>query len=90
MIDFNTDVMTFQIVKVDAVLYDDQWVYNDTSYVGEFTASPETNIQRKFRNELNKRGIKLLPGYMRVVDYSDTLEVQIVKTGRPMYAAILM
>lgn len=90
MIDFNTDVMTFRIVKVDAVLYNDQWVYNDTSYVGEFTASPETNIQRKFRNELNKRGIKLLPGYMRAVDYSDTLEAQMVKTGRPMYAAILM
>lgn len=90
MIDFNTEVMTFRIVKVDAVLYDDQWVYNDTSYVGEFTASPETNIQRKFRNELNKRGIKLLPGYMRVVDHSDTLEAQMVKTGRPMYAAILM
>lgn len=90
MIDFNTDVMTFRIVKVDAVLYDDQWVYNDTSYVGEFTVSPETNIQRKFRNELNKRGIKLLPGYMRVVDYSDTLEAHVVKTGRPMYAAILM
>ena len=84
------EAMTFRMVQIDAVLYDDQWVYNDTFPIGEFNADEDVNIGRKFRSELNKRGIKLKPGFMRVVDKSDVLEVQMVKTRKPLYAAILM
>lgn len=90
MVMLQDEVMTFRMVQVDAVLYDDQWVYNDTSFIGEFTAKMSVNACKKFRNELNKRGIKLKPGFMKVVDHSDVMEVQMIKTGKPLYAAILM
>ena len=79
--------MRYEIRQVDAVWYDDGWMWNESWELGHFTTNAKDE-GRAFRSALRRLGIRFLRG-RTVTEYDgDVYEVVDRKTGEPLFAAI--
>lgn len=77
----------YEIRQIDAVMYDDEWIYNTTYRLGTFT-SAAANPAKAFRVALARLGIRFYRGRVRTEYDGDVYEIIDRKTGMPLFAAI--
>lgn len=77
----------YEIRQIDAVMYDDEWIYNTTYRLGSFTTAAQDET-RAFYRALARLGIRFNRGKVRAVDDGWTIEIIDRKTGAPLFAAI--
>ena len=78
----------YDIRQVDALMYEDEWVYNQTIHIGTFTTAAK-DTARAFRRALRKMGISFIHPHQTTTVYDgDVYEVIDRKTGEPLFCAI--
>ncbi len=77
----------FEMRTVDAVMYDGEWVWNDSFYIADFTAY-DGDERKNFLEELERCGYTFDESTMEVVNDQDDLVAVEKETMRPLFAAI--
>lgn len=79
----------FEIREIDGWMYDDNWIWNTSYFIGHMKTSAKDE-KRAFARYLNKHGIyfKKNRTIIDVQDGGSILEVQDRKTKEPLYVAI--
>lgn len=77
----------YEIRQIDAYIYDDEWTYNATYRLWDFTTA-SADVPRAFRRALANLGITFFKGRTRTEYDGDVYEIVDRKTGEPLFAAI--
>lgn len=83
----NKKKYTFEIRQIDAWTDIEGWTYNETWKLVEFKTAA-ADEKRAFLNALHKLGIVCNRGKCVVVSDGYCYELQLRKTGEPLFAAI--
>ena len=78
--------ISYEIRQIDALYYDDEWVYNETYRIDGFKTRAKDE-KRAFLNRLKKLGIRFTVP-IRVIDCFDGFEIINRKTGEPLFMAL--
>ena len=81
--------MKFEIRQIDAWFGGEEWTYNDSFRIGEFTTNAK-NLKKAFCNALHNLGIVFNRGRVVIIDDGDILEARNRKSGEPLFVAIPM
>lgn len=77
----------YLIRQVDAIAYDDSWIYNDSFDLIEFHSEAKDE-KRLFLKMLHSLGITFRRGTVRVVFDNDMWEVRERKTEKPLFCMV--
>ena len=77
----------YEIRQIDAVMYDDEWIYNTTYRLGSFTTTAE-NPAKAFHAALARLGIRFTRGATRTEYDGDVCEIVDRRDGMPLFCAI--
>lgn len=76
----------YEIRQIDALAYDDDWIWNDSYSLGTFTTSGD--VPRAFRRALARLGITFYRGRTATKYDGDVYEIIDRATREPLFAAI--
>lgn len=79
--------MKYEIRQIDAVMYDDGWVWNYSFPLGSFFTK-SLNPKKAFYSQLKSKGITFKSGSVVCNDEGMILEIVERKTGKPIFAAV--
>ena len=77
----------YKIKQVDAIMYDGQWIYNNTFDLSEFPSKTKDE-KRLFLKRLHKLGISFKRGTIKVVFDYDVWEIRERKTEKPLFCMV--
>lgn len=77
----------YEVRQIDAIAYDDAWIYNTTYRIGTFATFAE-DVPRAIRYYLKSQGVTFAKGATRTEYDGDVYEIVDRKTGEPLFCAI--
>ena len=78
---------TYEIRQVDAIAYDDGWIYNESWHLGSFVTT-SNDVPRAFRAALRRLGVTFHPGRTRTEYDVDVYEIVDRESGEPLFCAV--
>lgn len=84
----NTKKISFEIRQVDAIMYDDEWMHNDSWHMGEMTTKAQ-NIRRAFTAWMKRHLCISFKDNRTLIEYDgDCYTIIDRKTKKPLFIAI--
>ncbi len=76
----------FEVIQIDAIAYDEDWVWNESFKLGEFLTRAQDE-GRAFTAWLRNKGITFRKGYTMIEDDFEGLTIMERGTRKPLFYA---